>query len=102
MFEMTMSVSSWAKLGRLLIFDLDWKWVIFFSVYGWIVIFAIIRVISAMFLKQTLAAAAADPQAAMAEKTAKKARDVRHLRAIFERADVDENGLLSRLELESL
>merc|ERR1719310_2087389 len=46
MFEMTMSVGSWAKLGRLLIFEINWMWSFFFVVYGWIVIFAVIRVIS--------------------------------------------------------
>lgn len=102
MFELTMAVNMWAKLGRMLIFDVNWMWIFFFASYGWLVIFAVIRVISAMFLKQTLAAAASDPQNAMAEKNAKRQKETEQLRFFFSLGDNNYDGFLGFSEFQQL
>jgi len=102
MFEVTMAVGTWAKVGRLLIFKVHWMWSVVFAIYGWIVIFAVIRVISAMFLKQTLAAAAADPQNVMAERQRQNEKLMQQLRELFKAADQDDSGVLSMAEFNNL
>merc|ERR1712224_86259 len=65
MFQITMAPGAWAGTGRMCIFDVNSWYVLFFVPYGVLVSFAVIRVISALFLKQTMAAAAVDPDQAM-------------------------------------
>ena len=60
MFEITIAPGAWGKVGRLLIFDVSWHYAFFFLLYVWGVTFAMVRIISAIFLKVTLAAAASD------------------------------------------
>merc|ERR1719375_2967886 len=55
-----------------------------------------------MFLRQTLAAAASDPQNAMAEKEAAKARQRRQLLAFFATGDTSHDGMLSLDEFRDL
>merc|ERR1719231_605241 len=100
MFEITMAPGAWGKIGRILIFKVSWAYALFFIPYGWIVSFTIIRVITALFLKQTLAAAAVDPEQAMMEKKKKKIRELKHLRALFAHADRDGGGTLSMDEFQ--
>lgn len=93
-----MAPGAWAGTGRMCIFDVNSSYVLFFVPYGVLVSFAVIRVISALFLKQTMAAAAVDPEQAMAEKEKKKNREMAHLRTIFEDADADGGGSLTEEE----
>merc|ERR1719387_2174855 len=65
LFEITLAPGAWARIGRLLIFEVSPWFSLFFIPYGWGVSFAIVRVISALFLKQTLAVTANDPETAM-------------------------------------
>ena len=70
-----------------MIFDVNSLYVFFFIPYVWGVTFAIVRVISAIFLKETLAAAESDQETAIAEKMKKKDKDINNLRKIFMEAD---------------
>merc|ERR550514_249253 len=74
-WEITLATGSWAKTGRLLIFNVSEWYVLFFVPYVWTVSFAILRVVSALFIKETLQAAASDPEVALVEKKKKSAKD---------------------------
>merc|ERR1719235_1569054 len=57
MFEITLVPGSLTKIGRLISDEVSALYWVFFVTFGWGVTFAIVRVISAIFLKQTLSAA---------------------------------------------
>merc|ERR1711865_622660 len=80
MFEITLAPGAWSTVGRLLIFGVHWMYGIVFFLYGWIITFAVTRVITALFLKHTMNAATADAEIVMADKKAKKEREERQLR----------------------
>lgn len=67
----------------------------FFYIYVWCVTFAIVRVISAIFLKETLAAAAEDQETAMMEHMRKKEKEISHLRRVFNEADQNGDGRIT-------
>jgi hypothetical protein len=92
MFEITLAPGTWSKVGRVLIFQVDYLYSWFFLAYGWIVTFAVTRVIGALFLKQTLQAADSDPEAAMVERERKRMREKRQLKSVFREADSDMSG----------
>lgn len=71
----------------------------FFYAYVWVVTFALVRVISAIFLKQTLAAASSDQELVMAERLQKRDKDVARLQELFNEADKDGGGYVSLKEL---
>lgn len=98
MFQITMAPGAWTGPGRRCIFEVNAAYVCFFVPYGLLVSFAVIRVISALFLKQTMAAAAVDPDQAMAERAKKKDREIAALRAIFEEGDKDGGGSVTERE----
>merc|ERR1719375_2096720 len=102
MYQLTMAPGAWSSIGRILIFDVHWAYVLIFAPYGWLVSFTVIRVISALFLKQVLNAAAVDPEAAMNEKMKKKAREMQQLRQLFEQADADGGGHMALEEFKNL
>lgn len=94
MHQMTLAPGPWSPIGRLLIFNVSAYYVIFFVMFGWGMTFAIIRVISAIFLKQVLAAAAGDGETAMLERVRKKTSDVQKLKMIFQAGDKDGSGAI--------
>merc|ERR1719399_91711 len=75
--QFTMAPGAWAKMGRLLIMEVHWGYALVFVSYGWLVSFTFMRVITALFLKQVLAAAAVDPETAMQLKEKEKGRNLR-------------------------
>jgi len=66
------------------------------------VTFAVVNVISAIFLKQTLAAAAGDSEVAVMERLAKKEKDVARLREIFREGDKDGSGSVDWQEFQTM
>jgi len=72
----------------------------FFMSYVTLVIFAIIRIITAIFLKETLATAAGDAALAVQEKVRSKEKYVSSLEDIFLEADDDGNGVITRAEMD--
>merc|ERR1719313_1868401 len=101
MFQMTVAPGGFVQPCRLL-WGISRVYVFFFIPYTWGVTFAIIRVITAMFLKETLAVAAQDQENAVMEREKKKKRDVEHLRVIFEEADMDGNYAVTEDEFRVL
>lgn len=98
MFEITIAPGAWGKIGRLLIFQVDGLYAIFFVSYIWGITFAVVRVISALFLKETLAVAAEDEEHSIEERARKRQKEINHLRMIFNAADYDYSGTVSLAE----
>merc|ERR1719421_2539527 len=102
MYEITLAPGPWGPVGRLLIFKVDHLYWLFFIPYSWLVTFAITRIITAMFLKQTLAAAAGDNEAAVVERMQKKEKDMANIRKVFEEADNDGSGFIEFEEFQAM
>ena len=66
---------------------------IFYVLYITIIVFAVIRVISATFLKDTLDAAQNDAENLVVERLRKKAQYVRKLEEVFAAIDHSGDGL---------
>lgn len=102
MYQITLAPGPWAPIGRLLIYRVNIGFAAFFVLYGWIVTFAVVRVISALFLKQTLAAAAGDGEVAVIERMERKDKDVARLLEIFDLGDADHSGMLDWDEFQAM
>merc|ERR1712007_383106 len=65
--EMTLATGTWSRCGRVVVFKVSGFYMLFFFGYPILVSFATIRVIAALFLKDTLAAGAKQDERNMAE-----------------------------------
>jgi len=99
MFELTHS-GGWPTYARPVVEKVSWYYAAFFMSYVTLVIFAIIRIITAIFLKETLATAAGDAALAVQEKVRSKEQYVSRLEEIFLEADDDGNGVITRSEMD--
>lgn len=102
LYQMTLASGVWERPGRLLIFEVSPWFAIFFVTFGWLVSFAMVSVVSAIFLKQTLAAAAGDSDTALRERKAKKDADMATLRSLFEEGDKDGSGYIDWAEFKTM
>mmetsp|Transcript_56596 Transcript_56596/g.150921 ORF Transcript_56596/g.150921 Transcript_56596/m.150921 type:complete len:657 (-) Transcript_56596:391-2361(-) len=102
MFEITMSPGGWNRTGRILIRTVSGSYAIFFVAYNFIVSFAMIRIITAVFLKDTLNVAASDQEAVMREQMKQNEKLVARCKDAFMRADTDGTGELSLEELQTV
>eukprot|EP00746_Dinoflagellata_sp_MGD_P139000 gnl/MRDRNA2_/MRDRNA2_72537_c0_seq1.p1 gnl/MRDRNA2_/MRDRNA2_72537_c0~~gnl/MRDRNA2_/MRDRNA2_72537_c0_seq1.p1 ORF type:complete len:529 (-),score=71.05 gnl/MRDRNA2_/MRDRNA2_72537_c0_seq1:65-1588(-) len=102
MFEITLAPGAWGKIGRTIIYEVSRAYLIFFFVYVSGVTFAIIRVITAIFLKETLAAAATDQELVISERMHQQDKYIQNLRTLFEEMDTDGTASISLEELNML
>ncbi|CAJ1339974.1 unnamed protein product [Effrenium voratum] len=100
MFELTHS-GGWPNYARPVVENVSVWYAWFFMGYVTLVIFAIIRIITAIFLKETLATAAGDAALAVQEKVRSKEQYVSRLEEIFLEADGDGNGVITRQEMDA-
>ncbi|CAE7316710.1 Scn11a, partial [Symbiodinium necroappetens] len=100
MFELTHS-GGWPNYARPVVEKVSIWYAWFFMSYVTLVIFAIIRIITAIFLKETLATAAGDAALAVQEKVRSKEKYVSSLEDIFLEADDDGNGVITRAEMDA-
>lgn len=100
MFELTHS-GGWPTYARPVVEYVSTWYAAFFMGYVTLVIFAIIRIITAIFLKETLATAAGDAALAVQEKVRSKEQYVSRLEEIFLEADSDGNGVITKAEMDS-
>eukprot|EP00930_Biecheleria_cincta_P096507 TRINITY_DN88346_c0_g1_i1.p1 TRINITY_DN88346_c0_g1~~TRINITY_DN88346_c0_g1_i1.p1 ORF type:complete len:593 (+),score=104.24 TRINITY_DN88346_c0_g1_i1:62-1840(+) len=100
MFEATNS-GGWPNYARPLINHVSPWFILFFLVYVTIVIFGIIRIITAMFIKETLSVASSDATLAVQENLRVKDAYRKKLQVVFEEADSSGDGVISRAELET-
>ena len=75
---------------------------IFFLIYVTIIVFAVIRVISAIFLKDTLDAAQNDAENLVFDRLSKKASYVRKLEHIFKAIDGASDGMVTEEKLTNI
>eukprot|EP00403_Amphidinium_massartii_P027485 CAMPEP_0178403276 /NCGR_PEP_ID=MMETSP0689_2-20121128/17283_1 /TAXON_ID=160604 /ORGANISM="Amphidinium massartii, Strain CS-259" /LENGTH=767 /DNA_ID=CAMNT_0020024221 /DNA_START=31 /DNA_END=2334 /DNA_ORIENTATION=- len=101
MFELTMS-GCWPNYASVLITDFHPAFAVFFALYVSVVVFAVIRIITALFLKDTLTVANTDADAVWQAK--KKAKDEykKRLIAFFEAGDEDGDGILTYEEFGAI
>jgi len=93
-FELTFS-GCWPNYVRPIVEEVSWLYAPLFVVYVTAVIFAMSRIVSAMFLKETLQQASADTEM-MVRDRAKSTSDIeKNLVALFHAADHDHNGMVT-------
>lgn len=100
MFEITHS-GSWPARVRPVIEKVNAWYALPFLGYITLVVFAVIRIVTALFLKETLESSANDADIAMESQSHEAAKLNQKLEALFRAMDEDEGGALSREELVS-
>jgi len=75
---------------------------VFFFVYIIVVVFAMFRIITALFLRDTLAFASRDAEAAVQEKIKQKESYASKLLDFFEAADTSKDGFLTLAEFQTI
>ena len=99
-FEITHS-GGWPLLVRPVLEKLGWGFAIPFLIYVTLVIFAVIRIVTALFLKETLTCADDDAAVALKEKSRRTRVYKEKLREVFFAADKDGDGNLTPEEFFS-
>lgn len=101
MFQVTMAPGAWSIVGRRIIEEVNPGFAWFFLVYVAGVSFAIIRIITALFLSQTLEIAAKDNELMRVEKVKSQRRySENNVMAKFTEAGVEDHGHLSFSEFQ--
>lgn len=100
-YEVTFA-GNWPTNARPVLDKVSQFYSIFFVVYITIIVFALIRVISAIFLKDTLDAAQNDAEHLVVEKMHKKADYVRKLEHLFQAIDSSGSGLITEERLTQI
>ncbi|CAE7252365.1 TPC1B [Symbiodinium natans] len=101
MYEITFS-GSWPIYARPVYEKMGHGFVVFFVLYVTVIVFAITRVISAIFLRDTLEAASNDAEMQVHEKLKKKSAYVMKLKALFQALDSTGNGIITQDVLNQL
>lgn len=102
MFEITFAPGAWAKVGRPLMEEVHGAYSLFFVAYVAGVTFAIIRVITAVFLRETLQVASNDSELAIASKLTQKNKYKKEVQQLFTAADKSGDGHVSLPEFEQI
>jgi voltage-gated sodium channel len=100
MFEITFA--NWAPTCRLLIDNVNEWYAVFFLFYRCFVGFAILSVIQAVFIQQTMKSAQLDDDFVVQEKNRERESYAGKLAKIFRRLDTSGDGLVTWDEFESL
>merc|ERR1719161_2819631 len=96
MFQITMAPGAWGLLGRPLIEEVSPAFAWFFVLYVGGVSFAIIRIITALFLRQVLQVATGDEQMMRNEKVQKQRKYSEKIRHLYVAEDTSGLGRLSK------
>mmetsp|Transcript_144746 Transcript_144746/g.360907 ORF Transcript_144746/g.360907 Transcript_144746/m.360907 type:complete len:563 (+) Transcript_144746:207-1895(+) len=99
LFELTFS-GGWPQYARPLVEKVGGFWAVFFIVYITFVVFAMFRIISALFIKDTMAVASEDETYLIKQADRKRERFGRKLGAFFRKADTSGDGQLTLSELK--
>jgi len=98
-FELTFS-GGWPNYVRPLVEEVSPGYAVFFAIYIYIVVFSMFRIITALFLKDALAVAAADTESMIADKIATNEKTAQALLDFFVAADSSGDGCLTWGEFE--
>lgn len=102
MFEITLAPGAWGNIGRKIIYNVNRGYFVFFMLYISCVTFGIVRVITALFLKETLAAATSDHEIVIASRMKQQNKYLADLKKLFEQIDENSDGYITRAELDVL
>jgi len=100
MFEITLA--NWGPHCRLLMDNVDEWWALFFLVYKCSIGFAVVQVITSVFIQQTFKVAARDEEVMITEKKAATKAYLKNLEHLFEFLDESGDGNVSQDEFESV
>lgn len=100
MFEIIFA--NWGPICRLLLDDVEEATGLFFICYRCVIGFAILAVIQAVFIQQTMKTAAHDDQLCIEEKNREKAKFVERLCRVFNELDTNGDGVISWDEFEPM
>lgn len=100
-FELTFS-GGWPNYARTLVEDVNPAYSIFFFIYIIAVTFAMFRIITMLFLRDTLALANSDAEMAVREKQKQQQRYAGKLMDFFNAADSSGDGFLSASEFQEI
>jgi len=98
-FEITFA-GSWPSLVRPLVEKVSVSFGFFFGAYVFLVVFAMTRIITALFIKDTLAVATNDAEMMIQAKMKEKRANARKLLDVFSVADTSGEGRLTLEEFE--
>jgi len=101
MFEMTLS-GCWPNYSRRLIEEVNGLYVVFFVVYITGVVFAVTRITTAIFLRDTLHAANTEADRVIIEMKHQRRALMCQLEEFFREADESSDGLVDRDEFERM
>jgi Ca2+-binding EF-hand superfamily protein len=101
LFEATLS-GGWPNYARPLIEHVHSAYAIFWLCYVLIVVFAVMRVVSALFLQNTLKMASADDELMHLDKMNRKAAYISKLKDFLAQSDADGSGTMDQKELASV
>lgn len=97
LFEITLS-GGWPNYARQLVMHVNVVYAVFFIVYVTLINFALLRVITALFIKETLQLASNDTYRSVQKKIKKAASFRSKMHALFEEADIDGDQRISQGE----
>mmetsp|Transcript_23510 Transcript_23510/g.59361 ORF Transcript_23510/g.59361 Transcript_23510/m.59361 type:complete len:570 (-) Transcript_23510:202-1911(-) len=100
-FEFTFS-GGWPHYARKLVDEVSNLYALFFMTYIIAVVFTLFRIITAIFLKDTMALAAKDAELAIQQKIHAKEEFAQNLQSFFEATDTSGDGMISREEFDSI
>jgi len=101
LFLVTFS-GGWPSYAQRLVEEVHVGYALFFVAYVWVVVFAVTRIITATFVKDTLQAASEDGEMILREQKAAKAKLACKLHELFEVADKSGDGIISLGEFRSV
>lgn len=100
-FEATFS-TGWIRQSRYMIFEVEGYFGAFWAGYIVAINFAFMRVVAALFLKQTINVANIDAEQMAVQRMKRKERYVGHLTEIFKLADVSGDGVINAEEFQAM
>lgn len=101
LYEITFA-GNWPTNARPVLEKVSHLFVIFFVLYVTVIAFAVIRVISAVFLKDTLDAAQNDAEHLVVDRLRKKAEYVEKLERIFRAIDDSGDGIITEARMNEI
>merc|ERR1712125_100843 len=100
MFELTLA--NWPPVARLLMENIS-EWFMFFALAHKLIIgFAVVNVINGVFMQKTFQVASGDDQIMLSEKERGASMHRKKMTRLFNRGDLDRNGLLDSHEFAEL
>jgi len=101
LFLITFS-GGWPNYVRRLIDEVHWIFALVFAIYVWVVVFAITRIITALFLRDTLQTASEDAAYMVREQRAARKRTMNKLQRLFNLVQRAAPGIITQDEFKAV